>query len=182
MVKKITKWLYLEPLLFEREWIHLSKISELVGKNHTVVRQYMGEFEKRGIIIKKTVGRLSMYKLKLDYPFIYEIISLIEGEKVLFRSGDLRLKEIYSILRGIKGVIFGSYVKTSREANDIDILLFGKNKGVNEKIKEIEKKINKKIHLIEVKNLSEVNEGLRREVMKKHLIISGGDEVIRWLI
>ena len=61
MVNKLTIWAYLEPFLNNRDFIHLSELSRRVGKNHTVVRLYMAELERKGILEKKLVGRLTMY-------------------------------------------------------------------------------------------------------------------------
>ena len=74
MVEKITKWLYLEPLLFKQDYMHLAEISKKIGKNHSVVRQYMAYFEKQGILKKRTVGKMSMYKINYSAPLIIQII------------------------------------------------------------------------------------------------------------
>jgi len=185
MVNKITRWLYLEPLLFNEDWIHLSEISKKLGKNHSVVRQYLNEFEKQGFIKKQQKGRMNMYKINSDYPLILDILVLVEKEKLISKEKNLIIKEVAGFLhknlpRESKAVIFGSSVDNSKRANDIDILISGKDMGT--KIKELERNINKKVHLIEVRNLNEVTEALKEEIKKTHLIVQGSEEVIKWLI
>ena len=77
-------------------------------------------------------------------------------------------------------ILFGSGVDSVKEAKDVDILVVGRFNP--EKIKLIERKLNLKFHIINVKSLKEVNETLKKEIMKKHLIVQGSEELIKWLI
>ncbi len=183
MVEKITKWSYLEPLLFKRDFIHLAEISKKIGKNHSVVRKYLNYFEEQGIIKKKKLGRMSLYKFNLENFLIIEVISLVEKERVVFSAEDLILRELIGALQAfinLKIVLFGSFVENPRKAKDIDLLVVGKCD--EESIKNIGKKIGKKIHLIAVKNLGEVSDSLKEEIKGKHLILNGVEEIIKWLI
>ncbi len=189
MVKKITKWLYLEPLIFKKEGLHLAEISKKLKINHTVVRQYLNYFENKGIIKKQKKGRLSIYKFNKENDFIIDIITIIEKEKLINR--DLIIKEItgfiHKKLQNEKILIFGSASENIKKAGDLDLLIIrNKNKQTENKIKktikELENKINKKIHLLIVNKFSEISETLKEEIRKKHLIIQGSEEIIRWLI
>ena len=77
-------------------------------------------------------------------------------------------------------ILFGSAVDSVKEAKDVDILVVGRFNP--EKIKLIERKLNLKFHVINVKSLKEINETLKKEIMKKHLIVQGSEELIKWLI
>ncbi len=182
MVEKITKWLYLEPLLF-KDWVHLAEISKKISKNHSVARQYLNYFEKKGIIMKQNIGRMTMYKLNMKYPLIVDIISLVEKERLIDKSRDILLKEFLGFVHGNFNnclLIFGSFVENPETAKDIDLLALG-NIDKN-KFKEIERKLNRKIHLININKLNEVSDALKEEVRKKHLIIQGVEEIVKWLI
>ena len=182
MVDKITKWLYLEPLLF-KEGVHLAEISKKIGRNHSVVRQYLNYFEKQGIVRKQIVGRMTMYRLNMKYPLIVDIIFLIEKEKLVRKSEDMLVKEIVWFIHDNFSndvLVFGSFVDNSKKAGDIDLLVIGsldKNK-----FKEIEKRLNKKIHLINVEKIEDVSSVLKEEIKSKHLIVQGAEELIKWLI
>ena len=182
MVEKRTTWLYLEPLLFD-DWKHLAEISKKVKKNHSVVRQHLSDFEKNGILKKKIVGRLTMYKFNYENSLIIDIISLVEKERIVFREKDLIFKEMVGLIHSLDvsiALVFGSFVDNPKKAEDIDLLLIG---WIDKKeIKKIEEKLNKKIHLINIESLKDVSEGLREEIRKRHLIINGVEGVIRWLI
>jgi len=184
MVNKLTIASYLEPFLNTEGEIHLSELARKVGKNHTVVRLYANALEKQGILEKKLIGRLTMYKLKSS-PILLDYLVIAEKEKLIAQcQRDLILKEIVGFLHDIlnsenKALIFGSAIINARKAGDIDILITGKFD--DSKLKELEKRLNVEIHLIN-QNLSNITSTLKKEILTKHLIIQGSEEVIRWLI
>lgn len=183
----MTIWSYLEPLLYSREYLHLADISKRLGKPHSTVRKYLNLFEKQGILSKETKGRLTMYRLNLSSPLLVDYLVLTEKEKVVNKCRkDLVIREIVSFLHGNLNegnlaLIFGSATEDARKANDIDILVTGKT-GLEDKMKNLEKRLGVNIHLIGVKNLETVTKTLRTEIMKKHLIVQGSEEIVKWLI
>ncbi len=187
MVNKTTIWAYIEPLLFKEDYMHLAEISKKLNKNHSVARQYLNFFEKEGIVLKKIAGRLTMYKINPSSPVIIDYITIVEKEKLIKKcKKDLLIREMVVFLHkhlneNNKSLIFGSSVEDSKKSNDIDILITGKI-NLDEKIKQLEKKLNVKLHIINVKSLEFVTEGLKKEIRLKHLIIQGAEEIIRWLI
>lgn len=186
MVNKITMWTFLEPLLYQEDFIHLAEISKRLNKNHSVTRQYLNFFEKQGLLTKKLKGRLTMYKINPDFFLIVDYISLIEKEKLIRKcQRDLLIREIVHFLNNTlnennKALIFGSSVEDSKKPNDIDILITGKFN--EDRTSQFEKKFNVKFHIINVKNLKSVNESLRKEIIKKHLIVQGVENIVKWLI
>ena len=187
MVEKITIWSYLEPFLCTREILHLAEISRALRKNHSTVRKHLNFFEKQGILEKKIKGRLTMYVLKFSLPLIVDYLVLAEKEKLINRcKKDLLINEFVGFLHSNlsennKAVIFGSSAIDSKGAKDIDLLVTGKT-NAEEGISQFEKKFNVKIHLLNVTDLKSVSESLRKEIMAKHLIVQGSEEVVKWLI
>lgn len=187
MVRIITKWTYLEPLLYSKEALHLEEISKKLKKNHSAVRQYLNDFEKQGILAKNIKGRLTTYKINLSNPLIIDFIAIVEKEKLVNRcKTDLLLNEIAGFLHAHlkeenKALIFGSSVLDSKKANDIDLLIAGKI-DFEKDIKLFEKKFNLKIHLINSEDLKSLNDSLKKEIIQKHLIIQGCEEIVKWLI
>ena len=187
MVKNTTIWSYLGPFLDTKEYLHLADISKRLNKPHPTVRNYLNLFEEEGILIKETKGRLSLYKINPNSPILVDYLVLAEKEKLIIQcKNDLLMKEIVfflhkSLNQDNKALIFGSAVINLKKANDVDILITGRL-SFGDKIKEFEKKFNKKIHLINLKNLNMISESLRTEIIKKHLLIQGSEEIIKWLI
>jgi len=166
--------------------MHLSDISRKLNKHHTVVRLYLNLFEKQGILDKKIIGRLTMYKLKIS-PILIDYMCLAEKEKLVYKcQKDLVLKEIMGFLHNYlnennKALIFGSATINVRKAEDIDVLITGEV-DLEERIKELEKRLNIKFHILQVKNLESVSDTLKKEIVAKHLIVQGAEEILTWLV
>jgi DNA-binding transcriptional ArsR family regulator len=186
MVNKVTIASYLEPFLYSKEFMHLSDIARRIGKNHTVVRLYLNQFEKQGILEKRIIGRMTMYRIKLS-PLLIDYLALAEKEKLVSKcQKDLVLKEIIGFLHNYlnennKALVFGSATLDARKAKDIDILITGEI-NFEENFREEEKKLNVKFHLLNTKDLESIKEALKKEILAKHIIIQGTEEVVTWLL
>jgi len=181
MVKKVSIWLTLEPLLYA-EPKHLAEISKKLKRPHTTIRKQLAVFENMGLLEKEKKGRQTLYQLK-KIPLLVDYLTIIEKEKLIERcKEELVLKEIIEQLHSFNNpiIIFGSAVDSVKKAGDVDILVVGKFN--REKIKLLEKKLNLKFHIINVKSLKEISETLKKEIIKKHLIIQKSEEWIKWLV
>jgi DNA-binding transcriptional ArsR family regulator len=181
MVKKVSIWLTLEPLIYS-EPKHLAEISKRVKKPHTTVRKQLAIFERIGLISKEKKGRQTFYRVK-QIPLLIDYLTIIEKERIIRRcQEDLLLKEIVNNLHVLNNSIlmFGSAVNSVKKARDIDLVIIGKFRS--DRIKDIEKKLRLKLHVINVENLSNITNTLKNEIVKKHLIIQGSEEIIKWLI
>lgn len=187
MVEKDTKWLYLEPFITTKDYIHLADASKQLKKPHPTVRQYLNFFEKNGILLKTIKGRMTLYRIDYSNPLIIDYLTLIEKERLIKRcTTDLIFNEIISFLRDNlkeknKSLIFGSSAIYSKKFNDIDLIVIGQINFENT-LKDLEKKLNIKIHMVNVESLGLINESLKQEIKKKHLIVQGSEEIIKWLI
>jgi predicted nucleotidyltransferase len=186
MVNKltITKYSVLEPLLYSEEWKHLAEISREVGMPHVTARLHLNDFEHDGILSKTKKGRLTLYKLNYNNPFLINYIVLIEMEKLIrLCNTNLILKEIINFLQQLENkdiVIFGSSAVNPKEANDIDIIVTGLLD--RDYTKTFEDKMSIKMHIISVKSLRDVKIALKNEIKNKHLIIKNSEEVIKWMM
>lgn len=185
MVKKLTMYSYLESFLnYNSEGIHLSEISKKLNQPHPTVRQYLNEFQEQGILRKINKGKLSIYSLNKDSQLIIDLLVLAEKDRLIRKaSNELILKEVVHFLHSLTGVkeilLFGSSCEDSKKAKDIDVLIVGKTK-IQPSL--IEKKIGKKLHLVQVSDLNKVSSALKEEIKKKHLIVKNSEDLIQWLI
>ena len=180
MVKKVSIWLTLEPLLYSKP-IHLAEISKRLRMNHVTVMKRLEIFEKLGIIKREKIGKQVFYSVK-NNPLLIDYLTIIEKEKLIEKcKKDLVIKEIVEYFHKFNNIIiiFGSSVLSTKNANDVDILIIGKFKG---ETKEIQKKLNLKFHIINVSSMRNINDALKKEIIKKHIIIQGSEEVIKWMI
>jgi DNA-binding transcriptional ArsR family regulator len=187
MVKKITINNPLEPFLTRpHEKLHLAEISRLLNEPHPTVRQWLNSLEKKGILKKSNQGRLTLYLLNTENPNIVDYLIIAEKNKIIRKCeqwlilGEIVNYVITNFNENVKVLIFGSAAESFNSANDIDMLIVGKQdlKGLS----GIAKRLNKNIHPLIVKNLNKVSKALKNEIIKKHILIKGSEDFIRWMI
>ncbi len=183
MVNNITTLSVLEPLLFKQEWTHLAEISRELKMPHPTARIYLNEFEKEGVVVKQSKGKMTLYKLNYSNPLILDFIILVEKMRLINKcSKEVLLKEIVSFLHNLNNpaIIFGSASINLKSANDIDLIIIGDFDKHD--FKEFEKKHDIKFHLINLKKLEEISPTLKEEIKKKHLIIQDSEKIIKWIL
>jgi predicted nucleotidyltransferase len=125
-----------------------------------------------------------MYKIKDSNSLILDLMVLIEKQKLIRKcQNDLVLKEIVSFLHGFKNkeiVIFGSITENPKKADDVDILITGNIS--KDRIKDFEKKFELKFHMVDLDTLEQVTKSLKEEIIKKHLIIQGSENIVKWML
>ena len=186
MVMKVTNNALGVFLAKPKEKLHLAEISRTIKAPHPTARQWLNKLEQAGVLRKEHKGRLTLYSLNLESPNIIDYLTIAEKNEAIKKCEEnLVIKEIVSELHktlpeNTKAIIFGSAAENPIKAEDIDLLITG---VVDEKeIKALGKKLNKEIHLISVKSLSQVTKSLKEEIIKKHIIIKGTEDVLRWII
>jgi DNA-binding transcriptional ArsR family regulator len=186
MVIRVTNNVLGAFLTKPNEKLHLADISRTIKAPHPTVRQWLNKLEKAGVLKKEHKGRLTLYSLKLESPNIIDYLTIAEKNNAIKKYEEsLILKELSSELQknlpeNTKAIIFGSAAENPAKAEDIDLLITG---GADDKaIKALGKKLNKEIHLINVKSLRQLTKALKDEIIKKHIIIKGTEDVLRWMI
>lgn len=187
MVKKITILDALEPFLVNpNEKLHLASISRELKEPHPTVRLWLNKLEKLGILKKGYQGRLTLYYLNLENPIIIDYIVMAEKGSLVRKCekwpvlGELVSFMHRNLSESSRALVFGSAVDSFAAANDIDILIVGKDNS--KKIGSFGKKLGKETHIINVKNLNKVSKALRLEIIKKHLLIKGSEDFVRWML
>ena len=187
MVNKLTTLYVLEPFLIKpHEQIHLAEIALALNRPHPTIRQHLALLEKDGILKKNRKGKLSLYSLNFDNPSIVHYLTIAEKNVLIQKcKNDLLLKELLHTLHTAltennKALIFGSATQLLKKANDIDLLITGKIS--KEKIEEFSNKFNTQVHLINTEKLKDITQALKEEILKKHLLIQGSEEILRWLL
>ncbi|MFP4403504.1 MAG: hypothetical protein ACLFPJ_04085 [Candidatus Woesearchaeota archaeon] len=179
MVNKMTKWNFLEPFLFTNEQLHLLDISRKLNENHTTVRKYLNEFAKEGLLKIRLKGRLTLYEINKNFPLIIDYLSIAEKEFLIKKSNENNIfKELIKDIQQISKkpvIIFGSGVNNFSKAKDIDIVCL-------EDLKSLKNKYNKEFHIININSFKTINQTLKNEIKKKHIIVYGVEEVVKWLI
>lgn len=177
----MTKWFYLQPFLFTRESLHLLDISRKLNENHATVRKYLNEFVRGGFLKMSNKGRLTLYEVNFDFPLVVDYFSIAEKEFLLFKCSQNKiLKELVFDLHKVSSkpiVLFGSSTENFSKAEDIDVVCL---EDID--FKEIEKKYNKEIHNLKVNSLIDVKDALKKEILKKHIVVNCVEEVVKWLV
>ncbi len=188
MVKKLTICCVLEPFLVKPfEKLHLADISRSINEPHPTMRQWLNTLEKKGVLKKEYQGRLTLYSLNFQNPNIVDYLVISEKNKLIKKCEKwLVLGEIISyanknLKEGIKVLIFGSAAESFNTADDIDVLIIGKDDNLKG-LKNLAKTLNRELHIIQLNSLMKVSKSLKIEIIKKHLLIKGSEDFLRWML
>ena len=179
MVNKMTRWNYLEPFLFTNDALHLQDISQMIGENHTTVRNHLNQFAQDGFLKVSKKGRLTLYQINKEFSLGIDYLSIAEKEFLIKKAQNPILKELILDLHTLTNqplILFGSVVTDFNTAQDIDMICIDKIDS-----RSLEKKYRKSFHTLQVNNLNDLKLALKNEVKKKHISISGVEQVVKWL-
>lgn len=161
-------------------------VAKRLKMNQKTVSNTLNELEKEHVLKFKQEGKNKYYYLNEFYPYLKEIINLLETQrKINFLERYKKLKDLFVKLEkrteGIL-VIFGSYANfSSNEKSDLDVFVIGKSKSVE----DLEELYNIKINIVRLnKSKFDKNEYIIQEIIKNHIILKGTEEFIelikRW--
>lgn len=162
MIQKCSLLEVLEVFFKEPTRIHfIREISRRITLAPTSVKNHINSLLKAGMIIKKAGSPFNGVSANRDsekfifYKRAYNLASLFDLKN--FLQEDISPKEIR---------IFGSYVRgEDTEDSDIDILVISKVK--KELVhKDIEKKLERKLHFIVVSSLKELEAPLQENILR----------------
>lgn len=187
MVKKLTILNVLEPFLFNPdEKLHLAHIAKELKLPRPTVGKHLNFLERKGLLKKEIKGRLTLYSLRMEASNLLDYLTIAEKSRLIKQcEHELVLRELVRFLQANlgeknKAAIFGSAAISAKKANDIDLLVSGKfDKDALDKFAE---RYDIQVHLINVDALKDVNDALKKEILKKHLLIKGSEELLRWLL
>lgn len=187
MVNKITIMDVIEPFLNKpHEKLHLAQISKTIHEPHPTVRQWLNLLENKGVLKKQYQGRLTLYSLNLENKNIIDYLLIAEKNRLIKRCEEwLLLGELVNFLQrnaneNTQVLIFGSAAEYKSLPNDIDLLVIGDIDTA--KVKDIGSRLNKELHIINVKKSTAISKALKQEIVKKHLIIKGSENILGWLL
>lgn len=183
MGRKITKWDTLIPFLSDyHRHVILADIERELDVPHQTVKKYTTQLVKNAILIEEKKPRNIIYSINRDNRMVLNYIS--SAEKLVLEQSLVKsrlLKRLYEVLsRDMTSndiLVFGSYAKNYSGA-DIDLLVVGKEEGIEETVLKFEKTYGKHVHLITIGKFPP-DDTIMREILKKHIIFNGFDVFIK---
>ena len=169
---KILKYFLFNP----NNEIHLKELSRELNTSPSSINHYCNLFEKDNILKTQRKGNLRLIYLNNNSPYVTEL-------KKCF--GLLHLKENniekITIEPNILAV-YGSYASGEfDERSDLDIIVIGKKNQVDKDFaSKLEKKLGTQIQLTvipyyEWEKMKKNKEPFSQEILKKHVVLKGGD-------
>jgi predicted nucleotidyltransferase len=163
--------------------IHGREVARKLHANQKTVQNHLNILYDAKILQKKKAGKNIMYTLE-NTPRSKAFIECSNNYNAVCLMNDFEIREILKdiTMQTKKPVIvFGSYAKmTNTKGSDIDIILF-------EKIKDIQHKYSKKIHIITLE-LNAFEEGIIKkdnfiiEVLNNHIVLNNSSYLTQfWL-
>ena len=155
--------------------IYGRNIAKKLRMNQKTISNILNKLEKEHILKFTQEGKNKYYYLNEFYPYIKEIIQLIETQrKINFLEKYKKLKEFFLKLEKMAEeilIIFGSYANLSaNEKSDLDVFVIG---GIRD-IEDLEELYNVKINIVKSnKNKFDKKEHIIKEIIKNHIILKG---------
>ncbi len=162
-----------------------SNLSKELDKTRVGAFKALHSLEEDGIVLGKDFGKARFFKVKLkdDYAAKNVETLLMEEAKPYERWKD-EFKQLFKYTDVV--IIFGSFVKNPKSANDIDILLIFNekhNKKVTEIIKEKNELLTKKLHPIK-QTITDFKSNLKKKdkvilnALKEGIVLQGYEKYV----
>ena len=155
-------------------------VAKKLRMNQKTVSNILNELEKEHILKFTQEGKNKYYYMNEFYPYIKEIIQLMEiQKKINFLEKYNKLKELFLKL-GTQSerilIVFGSYANFSaNEKSDLDIFAMGDI----ENVEDLEEIYNLKINILKSnKNKFNMNEHIVKEIIKNHVVLKGIEDFV----
>ena len=167
---------YLEVYLVDvSKQVGLSEFESYFKKPHQTIKSHLNLFIDAKILKKEKKERFVFYRLNLENPLTKEYLILCEKERLLdFLEKNTLFSRLYNELSEFfndsKLLLFGSSLER-KGYNDIDLLIFSKNKNIKQTLHKFEQTYSKKIHMIQTEEQRLTNT-LIQEIRKRHIIFN----------
>ncbi len=130
-----------------------NSLAKLIGISRMGSLKIAKRLEKERIISSKVLGKAKFYRVNLDNDYVKQYIKFLLEREAERASPYIKMwiSEIKKIKSADAAILFGSVLRKSKEAKDIDVVLIleGKKfKAVEKEIKEINAVNIKRIHPI----------------------------------
>ena len=162
MLEKYNRYKLLKLFLdYPTESFRLREISRLTDISPPSVIAYLHEFEHEKLIKKQVKRKIPFYtSIRDNSNFV-----LFKKISIFYELNHAGLVDyIWDKLSPEAIVLYGSYSKgESIENSDIDLFILGKHKEID--LKDFEKKLNKKIHLMFKESLKEISKELKNNIL-----------------
>jgi len=163
-----------------------NSISKIVGITSRGALKILKNLKEKKLLISKQFGKAVFYKLNLEDYFTFRTIETLLIQEARERASRW-LFEFKDLFKDIKiAIIFGSVVRDSKKANDIDVVLVFTQKKLKKVKNFIESKNNislKPIHPIiqtpdDIKNNLEKKDKVILNALNKGYVLHGYDKLI----
>lgn len=145
----------------------INEIAKECGLAPNGALKILKKFENEGILIVKRIANIKSYKINFADEKTNAVLELTLMSKLSGRVKN-RAEDLAELREAAKAcVIFGSYIGTKKEPNDIDVLF------VLDKInyREYKKKLGDVIAPVKIHDIVQTEEDLKENLKKKDKII-----------
>jgi len=155
--------------------INLSEFENYFKTHHQTIKKHLEQFTKAKILQEEKKERFLFYRLNLENPLTKEYLILCEKERLLnFLEKNTLFSRLYyelsQFFKDSKIMLFGSSVETN-DYEDIDLLIFSKNKEIKQTLRKFNQTYTKKIHLVQTEE-KDLTKTLIQEIKQKHIIFN----------
>ena len=166
-------------------YLNANSISKKVGISRIGSMKILKKLEKEELLLKKQIGKSIVYRLNLQKDYTkHLIVFLLSDEANNFKRWLNEFKELFAEERIV--MLYGSTIRDYSKARDIDIMIIrekGDSEEIHRIIKERQKILPKKIHLIDLtpkeflKNIEQKQSAII-DIIKNAIILYGQNKYV----
>jgi len=173
---------------FTRDY-NANSITKVIGITPRGALKILKGLKKENLVIGKELGKAVFYKINLNDYYTYRVMETLLINEAREKASRW-LYEFKDLFKDIEiAIIFGSIVKNSKKANDIDLLLVFKkeqNRSINKIIEEKRAISKKTIHLIkqspkDLENNLKKRDKIILNALKNGYVLYGYDKLLEVL-
>lgn len=172
-------------------YYNANSLSKVLGISRVGTMKMLRKFLKEGVLQSETIGKSIVYKLRLHDDYVRKLIAfLLADEAQMQRRWKMEFEGLFKEGRVI--IVFGSVLRNSKEARDIDLMVIVKedNKKEWDEIKSViryrEGVLPKRVHWLPFVEKGFISDVAKRnkamiDIIKNSVVLYGQERYVEMI-
>lgn len=163
-------------------YYNANSLSKKIGLSRVGMTKILRKLEKASVLKSKQVGKSVIYKINFSNDYVVDLMTfLLSDEASDYQRWKDEFRDLFEYGKFL--LIYGSATINYSKASDIDLMIIDGKNSMSKIIREKQKVLSKKIHLIELSEkdfLSNLEKKQKSfiEIVKSAVVLSGQNKYV----